>query len=783
MDAALAEIVASGRARDVIAVVAIGGYGRGELSPWSDIDLLLLTPNPEADHAAVKSFLYPLWDAALRVGHAVVTPATALERAGGDLHAATALLTARLVAGRSDLFDELTDRRRGWLRRESRVLVRRIAAGFDERRSRAMRAGWALAPDLKEDVGGLRDAHAVQWVQIVAGHPELQRVRLDDSTDVLLAARDALHREVQREVDRLRIDLQPKVAQRLGINGDAGADDLMIEVHDAARTIERESARLLYELGERVTTGPRRSGSATFPAEGVRLSDGFVEIASHTDLSPVLAVRAAAVVASTTRPLRPRSYELVEKCFWGTAGLEWDADLREAFFDLLDAPGVARGLEMLDGAGAWNVLLPEWNNIRCRAQHDPYHRLTVDAHSFAAVEEARRAGDSAGPGAALTADDRRVLLLAALLHDIGKGSGIDHSVAGEALARGACNRMGLPKEMVGEVCALVRWHLLLPDTATRRDLEDGAVIETVARTVQTPRRARLLYALSAADGRATGPAAWSSWKAALVAELYRKLVVALETGEVPVRRSIAERAREVEAYEPGLAGRAEQVLACLPPSYGSTTSVPEMADELHLLLAAPAPGQARVRLEQGLEAGQWVVTLCVSDRPGALAKTAGVLALRRLSVLSARAYSTSNGLALQRFIVQAAAEDATSGLEETLEAAYAGRLAVDARVRQKVRDYGWNAGLTAEVRMLHDSSEHSTIVEVRAPDALGLLYAVTAALADLELDIHVAKIDTLSERVVDVFYVRSPDGAKLDDQQATEAKRAIEDRLHRFFSG
>lgn len=241
------------------------------------------------------------------------------------------------------------------------------------------------------------------------------------------------------------------------------------------------------------------------------------------------------------------------------------------------------------------------------------------------------------------------------------------------------------------------------------------------------------------------------------------------------------RAKEVEAYEPSLAGRAEAVLETLPPSYLHATSTPDMADDVRLLLSPPQPGQAKHRVDAGTEAGQLSVTVAVADRPGTLARTAGVLALHRVSVLTANAFSTSAGIALQRFVVKLHHELDWDRFSEDLEAAYSGRLAVEARLGKKVLDYMPSAAFVPEVRVLQEESAHSTVIEVRAPDALGLLWAITASLTELDLDIHVAKIDTLGERVVDVFYVRSAWGEKLNDEQASEVTRSIEHRVAQLF--
>ncbi|MDQ4143470.1 MAG: hypothetical protein M3198_06965, partial [Actinomycetota bacterium] len=359
--------------------------------------------------------------------------------------------------------------------------------------------------------------------------------------------------------------------------------------------------------------------------------------------------------------------------------------------------------------------------------------------------------------------------------------GVDHSISGERIARAAATRMGMRKEHVDDVAALVLHHLLLADTATRRDLDDGIVIEQTAKKIGTATRLRLLYILTLADGRATGPAAWSDWKATLVRDLYRKSLMALETGRIPSRSSVVERAGQVEAYEPSLAGRVESVLTTLPPSYIDSVGIPDMVDEIRLLLRAPRPGEVCWRRDETGESEQSVITICATDRPGTLARAAGVLALNRIPVLRAQAYSTSDGFALERFIVGSLAETQWDRFGSDLEAAYGGRLAVDSHVERKARDYRPPGPVEPEVRIASEASRDSTVIEVRAPDALGLLYALASALTDLDLDIHVAKIDTMASRVVDVFYVRTLWGSPLDVDQIAEVQRSIEHRITRLF--
>ncbi|HET9007157.1 MAG TPA: [protein-PII] uridylyltransferase [Actinomycetes bacterium] len=830
LDHVLAELVDTvPLPRSSVAVVAVGGYGRGDVSPHSDVDLLVLVddkrrPSPED----LRGLLYPLWDAGFQVGHAVCSPKEAIERARGDLEAATSLLEARLVAGPAGLMDELTGRRRRWLERDGRRLARRLLEVTAERHLRVERAGWVLAPDLKQDVGGLRDLHAVGWLAAVAGWPRpAGRPELVRAGELLLAVREALHGQTRRKNDRVRADLQPAVAKALGLDGDDGADRLMAAVHTSARTVEYLAAVETRTLAERLLGGPRRSGLVRrLEPGGIRLEDGLLvvdatdagrarppaadagapsgrvaqggtegsplstgdpEPAADPQAEVLLAMRLLAARAGTGRQIARPTLAWLEQTFDRTPLEAWSEPLRAAFMTVLRGPEAVGACELLDHVGGWAVLLPEWASVRGRVQHDPWHRYTVDGHAFAAAAEVSRLleQDERAAKTAEAAGDLDALYLAAIFHDIGKGSGADHSVAGELLTRRALARMGVDADELEEVAVLVRHHLLLVETATRRDLDDPSVVEGVAAALGSPRRLRLLHLLTVADGLATGPAAWNDWKGTLVADLAARVLHVLERGGPPSPGDPEALAVRIEAARPALAGQAARLLGSLPGSYLSTLATvdaEELAEELELLADPPGPGGVRHRVDPSGD-GHGLVTVCAADRPGTLARTTGVLALHRVSVLRAHVWSTSGGLALQRFAVQAPATLRWERLGADLDAAWAGRLAVEARLERKARDYRAPAPVEPDVRVLPDESAHSTVVEVRAADALGLLHAIAAALGDLDLDVRVAKIDTLGDRVVDTFYVRSPWGAKLSDEQADELTLAIRHRTSRLLGG
>ena len=806
VDAVLAELAAKALPGGGVAVVAVGGYGRAELSPLSDIDLLIVALGEEPSREQLRELLYPLWDAGIVVGHAVRSPDAAIEQAAEDLDAATALLSARVIAGDQEAFASLLAARTRWLAADARQMVRRIQEGREERHRLAQRAGWVLAPDLKTDVGGLRDLHAVGWLAAVAGAanggpPQGPSPALVGAGERLLAVREALHAVGgKRKNDRVRIDLQPALAKRLGQRGPDGVDKVMAVVHTAARRIEYLGDVEAARLAELVVGGPRRAGRVTDAGHGIRVADGVLDLASATPPSRSAGLRLLAARAGTDRPLSPGIHEWLARCFRGEPVEQWDDGSREAFERLLAGPRARRALELLDAVGGWQALLPEWSTVRSRAQYDLFHRFTVDGHLFATVEHLGRlvTDDPVGRSAADEAGPLDTIYLAGLLHDVGKGSGEDHSVAGERLARSAGARIGLDPVRTDEIASLVREHLLLPNTATRRDLDDPAVVRGVAERIGAPRRLHLLYLLSVADALATGPEAWTPWKDALVRELYHKTLRVMEraplraleaAGPAPVRDEVAARANEVVAVAPDLLGQAERLLRTFPPSYLRSASVADLADELRLVLAEPGIGGVRTRLDVDGSRGQPTVTVCLPARPGTLARIAGVLALNRISVLRAQVYTTSDGLAVERFVVDPPDEPSWDKVVADLEAAHTGRLAVEARLERKTRAYSPTSRAPGEdgkvdVRVLGDASDQFTLIEVRAADTIGLLYAITSALAGLDLEIHTAKIDTLGRRVVDVFYVRSrideTDGGKLGEEQAREVALAVEHRVQRL---
>ncbi|MCA6093353.1 [protein-PII] uridylyltransferase [Streptomyces sp. SCA3-4] len=743
-----------------VALVAVGGYGRGELSPRSDLDVLLLhdgrTGAPGIAAVADRVW-YPVWDMGLALDHSVRTPAEARKTAAADLKVHLGLLDARHLAGDPALTTALrTAAYEDW-RAQAPDRLPELRELCEERARRQGELRFLLEPDLKEARGGLRDATALRAVA-ASWLADAPREGLEDARSLLLDTRDALHLATGRAGDRLALQEQDQVAERLGLTD---ADALLRGVYEAARTVSyaadvtwREVGRVLRARSgrprlRRILGGRGGRGGFVEPervplAEGVVEQDGEVVLArtARPDRDPVLPVRAAAAAARTGLPLSRHAVRRMA----GAAPLPvpWPAEAREQLVTLLGAgePTVAVW-EALEAEGVVSRLLPEWEHVRCRPQRNAVHRWTVDRHL---VETAVRASS-------LTRGVGRpdLLLVAALLHDLGKGRPGDHSETGAALARAIAPRLGFGAADTDVLVTLVRHHLLLADTATRRDLDDPATIRTVTDAVGSAGTLELLHALTEADGLATGPAAWSGWRAGLVAELVRRAAAAM-------------------AGEP-LPGRTEPA----PPTPGEERLTAEAARTAGPVVAfGPHPGPGD---------GETVaLTVAVPDQPGVLPATAGVLALHRLTVRAAELRAVGGTLLLNwRVAAEFGSLPEAALLRGDLVRALDGTLDIAARLAEREAAYGRRRRAAvhapARVTVAGGGSRHATVLEVRAQDAPGLLHRIGRALEDAGVWVRSAHVSTMGASAVDAFYVTGPEGAPLADGAAPEVARRVQESL------
>lgn len=726
---------ASGAAKVGASLVALGGHGRRELSAGSDLDLLLLHPGNAIADVADKLW-YPIWDSGLRLDHSVRTTPEARRLASSDLRVMLGLLDARLVAGSPEPVERLSSSVLADWRALAARRLGELAVSVETRREQFGELAYLLEPDVKEAYGGLRDltvlrAISASWVT------DAPHERLAPAKSLLLDVRDALHRVTPRPTDRLAKQEHGPVAEVLGYSE---PDDLLRAIAAAGRTVSVISEATWYAV-HRVTRarpllgftrlnarGPKR----TPLAEGVVLQDGEAVLAAEArpDRDPVLMLRAAAVAAQ--RGIR-LSHHALSRLAAESAPMPvpWPPAARDAFVSLLGAgKAMIPVWESLDQAGVIGELLPHWEVIRSAPQHNPVHRHTVDRHLLeAAVQATELTRAVARPD---------LLLVAALLHDVGKGRiGVPHSELGAKLVADIGAHMGFSAEDCEVLVNLTRNHLLLSETATRRDLSDPATISAVVNVVRDAQFLELLDALTQADAIATGPLAWTPWKRSLVGDLVYR-----------VRGELA----------------------------GATVPEPPLLTDVQLSLAA-GPG-VRVLMQQH-DSG-WEIAVGAPDRVGLLGQVAGVLAMHRLAVRSALTVSVHDR-AVEVWQVEPLFGDPpeVERLREDIRRALAGHLDVSARLARREAENDGTGIQTSppRVEVVHGASARATVLEVRAHDAPGLLHRIGMAIAQTGTDITAARVATLGSEVVDVFYVVDRRGEPLPSELAAAVVESVSDAL------
>jgi [protein-PII] uridylyltransferase len=709
-----------------IALVAVGGLGRGESAPYSDLDLVLVHETqrggagPDVPSIADRVW-YPIWDAKIALDHSVRTIDEAVRVADADLKAMLGMLDLRHIAGDEAVSAQLRDRIRDRWRATAPIRSLELLEASRSRWASAGEASFLLAPNLKESRGALRDWHALRALSIAQLIDIPPAVR--DARVALLSLRGELQRHVGRATDVLRQQDQGAVAAMLAL---ADADAALRSANEAGRVISYavDTAWRRVQNARPATAARRgrlrgRGAAADSPTARAPLAEGVVEQAGEVVLAreadPAgdsgLLLRAARASAVQGLPLAPFALERLAS---ESAPLPepWPASALADLVGILDAGdnGIVV-LEALDQVGLMARLIPEWSTVRIKAQHNPVHRFTVDRHLMETAAQASR----------LTRDVARpdLLLIGSLLHDIGKGYAGDHSAVGAVVARSIASRLGLRPDDVTMVSGLARHHLLLPDTATRRDLDDPATIRIVTDAVEgSTELLALLHALTIADAAATGPGAWSDWKGGLIASLVRRAHGAL---------------------------------------IGQPVAPPAPLDTDRLALAEA--GELAVRVD-GAE-----VVVAAPDAPGLLSRASGVLALHGLDVRSA-SIATVAGTAVNRFQVQPRFGKVPDAglLKNDLRLAMDGTLELGPRLEAKEQSYGRDRAVQASappprVLWFDDEATDATVIELRAADAIGLLHRVTTVLERSGLDIRSALVSTLGASVVDAFYVTTADGS------------------------
>jgi [protein-PII] uridylyltransferase len=719
--------------RPGLALVAVGGLGREELAPYSDLDLVLLHDGRVPDLSSVAdSIWYPIWDAGVGLDHSVRTVDDAVSVAKDDLKALLGLLDIRHIAGDAGMWGPLRARVLDIWRATALKRFPEMQELSQQRWAVAGEAAFLLEPNIKDSRGALRDAqqlHALAVAQVV-DLPTSVRA----AYPMLLDVRGELHRRTGRAEDVLRLQELASIAESLELYDDGGEPDgdaVLRMVNDAARTVAYELDMAWHRI-ERDNRPTRRRLFSANPdpsrvglARDVVAQDDEVGLARYCDPSadPGLVVRAARAAAE--HDLRLSEFTLARLAESAAeVPVPWPDQVRADFVSLLGAgvPAV-RVLESLDHAGLLERLIPEWRDVRSKAQHNPVHRFTVDRHLL----------ETAAQAAALTRTVSRpdLLLVGALLHDIGKGYAGDHSEVGAVHAEVVAKRMGFCSADVVTIRALVRHHLLLPDTATRRDLDDPMTVNLVVDSLDGSAEVlALLHQLTIADAAATGPAAWSEWKGGLIADLVARSHLVMKG-------------------------------APLPPI--------EQLDDARRALADAGRLAVEIREDQ--------VIVAAPDAVGVLYRTAGVLALHSLDVRSA-AICTHNGMAINTFAVEArfGRLPDPAVVRADLARAMDGELGLADKLRQKERAYARTTPADPRppaVLWFDDAATDATVVEFRATDSIGLLCRITAALERCQVDVRSARVSSMAGVAVDAFYVTTRDGSRIPEAARAEIEAEL----------
>ncbi|QTA93032.1 [protein-PII] uridylyltransferase [Desulfonema magnum] len=804
------------------AIIALGGYGRGEQCIHSDVDILFLFEKnvPDVAEELIQEVVYPLWDIGLDVGHATRSLEECVELAGLDIEVMTSLLDSRFICGMSFLYSKLTEKlRKKIVLRRADKFIRWLIEKNRERHEYFGDSAYLLEPNLKEGQGGLRDYHTLLWIARIRtnvrqprdmeyygclSHDEFNS--LTESLSFIWEVRNRLHFMAGRKYDQLHFEYQEKLASAMNfrkVNGQQSVEVFLGRLHAQMEFIKQRHLLFLYELENTKTQKRKKKLTQQTKTEGLEVKKGTLQFAFPEEIfnTPDLMIKIFEESARLKLPLGPEARRLMKDFIHLI-----DDDFRnspsavKSFERILATPAPTFNVlnEMLN-TGFLIQFIPEFSHIESRIQYDEYHLYPVDKHSLRTVRIIKKFGTSEDPlNDRLCADlyeeitDKILLLWGALLHDIGKGEpGGNHSQKGEEIVCNILTKKGYSPEAVETVSFLVREHLLLIKTATRRDINDEETAIFCARKIKDTQRLKMLYLLTVADSVSTGPKAWNDWTSTLLRDLFLKVLSILEKGELATTEAVeiiekkkADILRSASASQER--EDMETLFNVMSPRYLLNTLSQDILDHIRLYEKL---GNADFVWEvvSNPDLNTRTLTICAKDRPGLVSKIAGVFTLNSINILDVRIFTWRNNIALDVFEVnpppdQVFEEEKWQHAKENLQAALSGQLELAAKLSEKMSDYGISKPRTQErplkIVVDNDSSSFFTIVEVFTYDFPGLLFRITDALFRCKLDVWVAKIATKIDQVVDVFYIRDFDGQKADSpDQIAAIKAAIEEIL------
>ncbi len=803
-------------AADQLCIVAYGGYGRAELAPRSDIDLLFLLPyksTPRIEQV-IEHVLYTLWDLGLKVGHATRSVDDCIRQAHNDMVIRTGLLESRYIWGVQDLHAELRIRFFEEVVKGKGLFIEAKLQERDERHARMGDSRYVLEPNIKDGKGGLRDLHTLFWIakylyrcesiaqlrdEGVFSKDEL--ARFDKAQRFLWTVRCYLHYLTERSEERLTFNLQPELAREMGYvdrDGVSGVEWFMKHYFLVAKDVGDLTRIFCASLEAR----HQRSWTFKLPGlglftrevEGFKIEGGRLNVSenNHFQEYPVEMLRLFEVAQRHELDIHPNALHLITRSLGRiTKGLQDDPKANALFIKMMTSlKDPETTLRRLNEAGVFGKFIDDFGRVVAQMQYDMYHVYTTDEHTIRAIGILSRIERG------LLKDDhplaseivhkvqsRDVLYTSVLMHDIAKGRGGDHSKLGAEIARDLCPRFGFSEEQTETVVWLVEYHLAMSNTAFKRDLSDSKTITDFSELVQSPERLRLLLCLTVVDIRAVGPGRWNGWKASLLRELYYRTEDVLTGGLAADRRdrAVMEAQDKARAELVNWSDEAFEEFRTLgPPGYWLAFQSEDIARHANFI---------RKSKEQGLQIAFYnrideyravtEITVYAADHPGLISSIAGGLAMSGVNIVDARINTLNDGMALDSFWIQDRDNLAISqsvkldSITANVEKAIVSEIRLTDEFKKMRGLPSRMEVFTVAPRVLIDNkaSNSRTVIEVNGRDRPGLLYNLTRAFADLGLQIASAKISTFGEEVVDVFYVKDIFGMKIEHKGKLEAIR------------
>jgi [protein-PII] uridylyltransferase len=797
------------------ALVAVGGYGRRDLCLHSDIDALILFDSrvPSSAKNMAEDVFYPLWNLGFDLGHGIRSVKDCLGLASENLEALTSLMDARFICGESRLYLGLMERL------EKKVLPKKgltLSRWLEEQNQMRMAvfgdASSLLEPNLKEGIGGLRDYHHLLWLAKAFFHLRTPKdleysgilshkeyAGLESHLKFIHLVRNHLHRESARKNDRLTFGHQERIAKALAFEDQddlLAVEQFLSQLHASMASIKSLHRSFVFtHFADSRRNGPGSARSESLNAP-FHTEQGEIDFPSATRIlsDPLLLLDIFVVGVNAGCPLSLESKRLVREFSYLVDDSFRTSDrAARGFLSILNAANAFEALDQMQETGFLCAFVPEFEPVQDRVQFDDYHLFPVGRHLLQTVRNLKslqQERDILLTDILLDLPDPEPLFVAALFHDIGK-TGKDHAAKGAVLASDILKRFGYDRKKLDDVYFLVQHHLLLAETATRRDLNDEKIVVHCAGVVGTIERLKMLYLLSWADGRATGPRAWNDWIANLVLELFFKVLHILERGELATpdasrrMRQSLQRVRRLIGDRLSPADR-ETIFDVMPPNYLIEISPQAIGRHITLYESLRQAGAKGFESAFCLEAlaepssGTCEVTFLARDRAGLFSDVAGVMALNNINILSARIYTWRDGTAVDIFTVTPPldpirAEEIWERIKGDLAETFQGRLPLSERLQQKAEPtiLSRKKTLARQTHVIVDnqSSDFFTLVEVFTDDRIGLLYRITHTLFTLGIDIRIAKISTKADQVADVFYVLDLEGQKVMEQGKVEKIR------------